>query len=85
MNRIIPLIEQMIADVGFTGFSNMGSGISAIRKAAAVCDELGMTTGERLCNALAEAVVSGDHERAAELFSRLCCYCECISGTGEGA
>lgn len=79
MNSFISLIEQMIADVGFAGIQNLGSGIAAVRKAAAVCAELGMVTGETLCNDFISAVGSGEYDTAAILFSRLCCYCECIS------
>ncbi len=80
MNNFIPLMEQVISDVGFTGIQNLGSGIATVKKAAAVCAELGMTTGETLCNDFILAVNGGEYDRAAIIFSRLCCYCECISG-----
>lgn len=82
MDRVIPIIEQVIADVGFTGFLNLGSGISVIEKAAAVFRELGMSTGVSLCTGLADLIRSCEYDRAAAVFARLCCYCECISGTG---
>ena len=80
MNRAILQIEQIIADIGFTGIGNSHSGIiSAVRKAAAICRELEMELGEDLCNALEGALLENDTERAEEVFCRLCCYCECVS------
>lgn len=80
MNRAVSQIEQIIADIGFTGLGNAHSGIiSAVRRAAALCRELEMGSGEELCNALEGALLENDAERAEAVFCRLCCYCECVS------
>lgn len=78
MDRLIALLESIIADAAFSGTEESGADIlSRLRYARSLCRELGAVTGERLCAELETALC--DKSGAAEALCRLCCYCESIS------
>ena len=80
MERLIALLEGIIADATFSGTDECGSDIiSRLRYAQSLCRELGAGAGERLCAELETALC--EKNGAPEVLCRLCCYCECIANT----
>lgn len=78
MEKLISLLEGIIADGAFSGTDEAGADIlSRLRYAQSLCRELEAETGERLCAELETALCN--KSGAPEALCRLCCYCESIS------
>ena len=81
MEKLIPLLEEIIADIAFSGTNEIRTDIlSRLTAAEKLCRELDMSAGEKLCARLAECAAEHKPKETAVLLCRLCCYTECISG-----
>ena len=82
MEKLIALLEGIIADAAFSGTDECGTDIiSRLRYAQSLCRELDAVTGERLCAELETAL--SEKSGAPESLCRLCCYCESISNISK--
>ncbi len=81
MDKLISLLEEIIADIAFSGTNEIRTDIlSKIIAAKKLCKELNMSFGEKLCSRLTECAAEHNSEKAAVILCRLCCYTECLSG-----
>lgn len=81
MEKIISLLEEIIADIAFSGTNEIRADIlSKLTAAEKLCKELNMPTGEKLCSRLTECAAGHNSKETAVILCRLCCYTECISG-----
>ncbi len=85
MEKVIARLEDIIADLGFSGTSCAGTDIQLrLKEAERYCRELDMSLGEKLCRMLSEALSDGNTDSAADCLCRLSCYTQCLIGVSSG-
>lgn len=81
MDKLISLLEEIIADIAFSGTNEIRTDVlSRLNTAEKLCSELNMSVGEKLCSRLTECASEHNSEKTATVLCRLCCYTECLSG-----
>lgn len=79
MEKVIAMLEDIIADLGFSGISCAGADIiPRLKEACSYCHELNMSLGENICMMLSESLSQGNTVSAAEYLCRLSCYVHCL-------
>lgn len=81
MEGVISQLEEILADIGFSGTAFAESDvIRKLDEAIRHCRELDMKLGGSLCGSLSESLKKGDSRKSAEMLCRLSCYVQCLKG-----
>lgn len=82
MEKVITEIENLVCDLCFSGLDCAGSDlIKRLERAAALCRELNMTVGEKLCRDTADGLSAGGGRDCAKTLCALACYAESMRNT----